>query len=1166
MAPAPAPACGTGPGIAPSPACGRGSQARFFANPPSAACGRGGQARLRARALAHKLSIVVTALLATAPALAQTPAPGSAPPAGLPTDVRYTPVNGAAPLLYPRTPGQDDAPGAVLTSALNFAANGAIARLVVEVDRDAVPADGQSPVQLKVTVLGADGQPLRQTVFLTLEHSAGRILLPGARTDEFGPRALDADRTTPGIQLKVDGGMAQFTLLAPDQAQDVRIRVSAGSQQAAGVVSFVPELRPMVAAGLVEGIVNFRGGGLQPVQRGDVFEREIQAWSRSFNNGKSDAAARSAFYLKGTVRGDVLLTAAYDSDKDTRARLLRDIRPDEVYPVYGDASLRSIDARSGSKLFVRVDKNKSYLLWGDLVTGDGFSQAQGQGAVASLKQRSLGQYNRTATGLRAHHEQDGLTGNAFAFNDSLRQVVQEFASQGSGPYGLRNSGVIEGSEKVEVVVRDRFQTARIVSVRPLARLVDYSFEPFSGRILLSQFLPSVDAQLNPVSLRVTYELDQGGQAFWVAGADVQWAITPALEVGGAAVLDRNALAPYDLASANATLRLGPRTALVAEVARSQSTVNTNPTNQNNSAALATRTGQVSGQAWRVELAHEGDRADGRLFVGRSAPEFNNIAAPLNGGRGEARLAGGYKLTDDLKLQADALASEDRNPGGGRRSSAGAGLQWLASDRLTLSAGLRQASETVGTQGNGLLTAPFGDTAGLSGSLTSGAAGGALGYGNQALDPATGLPVIGQGGLAAALTGLPAGTRLSSRTLQIGAGWRATDRLTLGAQLEGDVSGDARRRVSLGGDFQLAERTKIYGRYERQSGWVQLAGITGAGSSANALVFGIDSTYLRDTQVFSEYRLRDAISGRDAQVASGVRQGIDIAEGWRASLGYEQIQVMAGNTAKAQAVTAGLDYSADPLWRGSTRVEHRRSGDMANTPGNDRFGTTLWQLMAARKLDRDWTLLARNYLLYTDYAARGDVLQDRAQIGLAWRPVDHNRFNALAKIEHKRERDASNSASNAVVGDLQTRAWIASAHGDWHPARPWWLTGRLAAKWQTDRLELGTQDSFRAQLAAGRLVYDITERWDIGALAAVQWGQRGARQQAAGIEAGFLLQQNLWLSAGFNVSGFRGDADLVGYEYTQRGGYLRLRLKFDETLFRSGDGQTHRSLDRSASPP
>ena len=163
--------------------------------------------------------------------------------------------------------------------------------------------------------------------------------------------------------------------------------------------------------------------------------------------------------------------------------------------------------------------------------------------------------------------------------------------------------------------------------------------------------------------------------------------------------------------------------------------------------------------------------------------------------------------------------------------------------------------------------------------------------------------------------------VGSQGLRLGAGWRATERCTLGAQVETELSGDARRRLSLGGDYQLAERTRLYGRWERQSGWVQLAGATDAGTSANALVFGIDSSYLRDTQVFSEYRLCDAISRRDAQIASGIRQSYDL--------------------------------------------------------------------------------------------------------GLAWRPVDHKRFNALAKLEHKLARDAS----NAALGPMETRAWIAATPAD-----------------------------------------------------------------------------------------------------------------------------------------
>lgn len=37
-------------------------------------------------------------------------------------------------------------------------------------------------------------------------------------------------------------------------------------------------------------------------------------------------------------------------------------------------------------------------------------------------------------------------------------------------------------------------------------------------------------------------------------------------------------------------------------------------------------------------------------------------------------------------------------------------------------------------------------------------------------------------------------------------------------------------------------------------------------------------------------------------------------------------------------------------------------------------------MAARKINRDWTFLARNYLLKTDYQVGGGVLQDRIQVG------------------------------------------------------------------------------------------------------------------------------------------------------------------------------------------
>lgn len=868
-------------------------------------------------------------------------------------------------------------------SAVDYGVNATAARVQVSVSRNAVPADGHTPVQVTFKVLGANGQPLSQAVWATVESTGGRILLDGAKTDEAGPRGKDADRATPGVQLQVQNGQASFSLLAPMTAQDVQVRVTVGQHNASTVVSFVPQLRDMIAAGLVEGVIRFNGKSstaLNPARAGDGFEQALNQWSRQFNDGKTEAGARAALFLKGTIKGEYLLTAAYDSDKESRARALRDIQPEEFYPVYGDASLKGAEAKSDSRLYVRIDNNKSYLLYGDFATGEGFSQMRGGGNVAGLQQRSLGNMNRSATGVRYHVEEGQLLGNLFGFRDTLRQVVEEFSSQGSGPYGLRNNAVLESSEKIEMVVRDRNQPSRIVSVTPLVRLVDYTFEPFSGRILLSRFLPSADANLNPVSLRVSYEVDQGGDAFWVWGGDAQIRLGSQFEVGGSYLKDANPLAPGQLSSANVGWQIAPRTQAVLEVAHSSSTVNTNSVNASVQPGLKNRVGEVQGNAWRLELAHEQDDAQVRAFLGRSDAGFYNLAAPLAGGRGEASVRAAVKLSESLRLYTEALRSEDLNPGAADSTSAKLGLSAKIDERLTVDVALRALRQTEGTS-SGVLPSPFASTAGLGSSLGSGSGGGAVGFGNQMLDPTTGLPVIAPG---SSITGGIGSTlhasALHSNSVVLGLGFKASGKLSLGGEVERSISGDTRQRLALGGDYQVAELTRVYGRFERQTGLSGTDLITTPERMGNALVFGVDTRYLRDTQAFSEYRLRDALSGRDVQQAAGVRNTWDLAPGWRINTALEHTHVVSGAAPNTGAVSLGLDYTADPLWKGSTKLEYRNSGDVSGTTDNEQFSTRLWQIMGARKLDRDWTLLARNYLLQTDYAARGGVFQDRVQLG------------------------------------------------------------------------------------------------------------------------------------------------------------------------------------------
>lgn len=1063
--------------------------------------------------------------------------------------------------LTPRTPRTDplgEAPfgtyaGGSEDGRIDYRANARVGKIMVEVDKDGLPADGQSAAEVTVRLFDFSAQPLGDTAYITVETNGGRILLPGAGTDELGPDGGDFDRVTPGTQIKVENGVATFKLLAPAEPQDVDVRITAGEVTAAGTVSFLPELREMLAVGLIEGIISRRtikAGDISPARQGDGFEQEIERWSHQFNNGKANAAARTAFFIKGKIKGDLLLTAAYDSDKQTRARMLRDIRPDEFYPVYGDSAIHGFDARSSDRLYVRVDKDKSYVMYGDFATGSGFSQQTGGGSVAPLQLRNLGQYNRTATGVRAHYEEGRVMANAFATRDSLKQVIEEYPANGtSGPFAVRNNNALENSEKVEIVVRDKNQMNVIKDVITLARFQDYTFEPFSGRILLKTPLLALNANGDRQSLRITYEVDQGGPEFWVGGVDGQVKLSDYLEVGGSWVEDRNPLSPYRLQSANAGIRLNENTLLVFETARSESTRYQAGIN-----LFSTPSGQAgemrlddSGNAYRVELQSGGEGWETRAWWARSDTEFDNDASGYTRGRGEAGVKGNIRLSETYTLYGEAIRSEDRMEDA-RRSGEKVGVIANVNDKLTLDVYARHVREDTAMAPTALIAS---NSAPLGGSL--GETGGFYGLG------------LDQNGLAStgiASAGPGLSRNLDASTLGAAVRYKLTEKLTLDGGAE--FGEEDQRRVVIGSQYQIAERARLYARAETQTGLASAYSLDAADHS-NSFSFGIDTSYMEGGNMFSEYRLRDALSAqqaslRDMQLANGVRNVWNLREGLAASTSVEYLRVLHGSSQDALALTGGLDYTANPLWKASGRLEYRRLFDDKALSGNQSQSQWLNTLAVARKIDRDWTVLTRNYLLFTDNnddaggISRGNTLQDRFQLGLAWRPVDNNKVNGLARYEYKLVND------KAQLDGEDYRTHIVSAHADYHPSRPWWYTGRFAAKLTRD-LTLPSEQTYNAFLLGGRMVYDFAEKWDVGFMASALYSPQGhATQWASGLELGYQLQQNLWASAGYNWAGFT-DRDLSGADYTSRGLYVRLRFKFDENLFAGNQPETNRALNR-----
>jgi hypothetical protein len=1041
-----------------------------------------------------------------------------------------------------------------------------VEKITLKVAADNILADGVTGTDVTVQLLDAKGQILKGEIEVTVEVNGGaRILLPGRLTSESGADRGDVDRITPGVQAKSKDGLLSFKLIAPFQPDEVVLRVSVRGVSERAKIRYVPDLHEMIAVGLLEGRLRsdkFNPQSIVPVRENDGFDNELRGFTKEFSGGKTNLGARAALYLKGKVKGDYLLTMAYDSDKVNDKQLFESIDPNAFYPVYGDSSVRGVDAQSSGKLYVRLDKNRSFLMYGDYTTND------------DNPARTLSQYNRTLPGLRGRYDEGNVVANAFVAQQSFKQVVDEFAARGvSGPYSVSNPNGIKGTEKIEILVRSRNQTSVILKTTLLSRDADYEFEPFNGQILFRAPVPSTDDQNNPVSIRVTYEVEQGGDRFAIYGGDVKLKINEAITLGVSAAKDNNPAAPQTVLGGNLSLRLTKNTELIAEVARSTSTVNTgaNGFNTNNSANFAGKSGTFDGNATRLEIRHADDTLRGNAFVMRSDDNFNNASSGITGGKQDIGGAVAYKATESITITADAKRSEDRILGSKNEAASLAGDLKL-SDRLTVGAGVRYVQQNAvsvsqQTTSNCLSTG----TATYSGSVAGYNTGfGISQVGNQLIDPATGLPVVcntainpiastasdidrtavfGRAsykltdklvvdGELQNITGTDSGN-----TIKLGARYAATDTLSFSGELQNEISGDNTNNLyRLGADWRVADKTRVYSRYEYNHQYGGSYGLA-TGPLTRAFALGIDTQYMQDGSLYSEYRLTDSSSGKSIQSAIGLRNGWNVAEGLRLVTNIERLVSTSGNST---AAGVGLEYTASELWKGSGRVEWREDAQNTN-----------WLLTAglARKLDRNWTFVGREYFNLINPRNGGvDTRQNRLQLGFAYRPVDNNKFDALGLYERKSESSA----------DKQSATDIVSLRGNYHPTRPWFISGRFATK-RVNELLLGTvNDSYHATLIGGRVTYDVTNRWSVGGISTLLVGKGGAKQYAYGVEVGYTVMDNLLVTMGYNWRGFRDD-DLTGSDYTNRGWVLGVRYKFDEDLFKGSDAKVNRALSPTATP-
>lgn len=816
---------------------------------------------------------------------------------------------------------------------------------------------------------------------------------------------------------------------------------------------------------------------------------------------------RLAFYVKGKIKGEYLLTAAADTGEEGLQELfgnigernprdfLRHLDPEDYYPVYGDDSTMVEDAPTSGKFYVRLERGDSHVMWGNYqtsITGTEFLRSERAlyGANALYRSEETTSFGERRTEVTAYA----------ALPDTLPQR-EEFLATGGSAYFLRRQDITVGSESLAIEVRDA-TTGRVISRRSLQYGVDYSVDYLQGVVILAAPLSWRTIAGGPVRdgafgsgniyLIAQYEFvpnanDVDGYAY---GGRAQHWITDNLRVGVTGVSETTGPADQIGLGADVELRASDITFLRAEIARSegagfglaQSSDGGLTWGDQSAAGLANKPAlawRVEGQLGLEDLGQGGIEGLAGFYYEHKQAGFSSLSQQISTDQWLWGLSADVALEEDVNV---ALSYDNFEDGEGQIKREGeAGLGWRFDDHWNAVLGVTYTE----------LVSPRAIAAGKSG------------YNGSRLD---------------------AGVRIEHQ-------W-AEDGLVYGfGQATLSTRGDISRndRAGVGAELGLTDKIAVSGEVSYGSGGLgALAGVTYDPSPDEHYYAGYRLEALQAFDVSQSFALLDDQKGR---FVVGLKRRLD-----EYASAYAETSFDSFGQKRSLSQTYGILFTPDSFWNvdaglvlGQVRDEvinpatglqrsdfdryapslavsylDEKAGIQANLRGEARIedstdhtrdqNTYLFAGGLSWKTGKDWRLLANVDAVISDARSPDTAFQDtdyvEASIGYAYRPVENDRLNALFRYTWLYDMPGNNQLVSGSAGDLfapAQRSHILSLDVD-YDLFPW-LT--LGAKYgfrygevknrTSDGSGSGFEDDWQvssAHLGILRADLHVIKNWDV----------------------------------------------------------------------------------------
>jgi hypothetical protein len=714
---------------------------------------------------------------------------------------------------------------------------------------------------------------------------------------------------------------------------------------------------------------------------------------------------RLAFYLKGKMKGRTILTAAADTGEDKLQNLfkgfdgkdpkqfLKRIDPDAYYPVYGDDSAQVEDAPTRGKFYVRLERGDSAVMWGNFktrITGSRFLRNERAlyGGSAVYKSETQAPGGDRSTEVDVYAAQPGT----LPAHDELRGT-------GGSAYFLKHQDVTIGSETVNIITRDSI-TNRVLDRRQLRFGVDYDLDHVQGIIILRTPLQSTAAGDgvvrslilggNPVFLTVSYEFTPAAsdvKGYVYGGRAQQW-LGDHLRVGVTGMNEKTGAADQKMAGVDVHLQKSDGVYVEGEFAQSRGPGFGKSTSADggltiDNLATAGQAGRTA-DAWRLAgHADLGDITNGKLngalevVYEHKQGGFSSLEEQVTDAKDTLSVKGNVELTETVSMGGEY--AELHMAGGKMDREAELHSEVALGDHVYFAPGVRHSvkKDPAGTVEN------IGQRTDVGGKLT------------YKVDDDRSAYMFGQG------------------TVARSGGRKRNDRL------------------GVGGETRLTEKTTLAG--EASFGSSGLGGLANLGYQPTA-----------DDNYYIGYRLdpdRDGALGANS-ILSGDDLG-QIVAGTRHRVS-EQVLVFAEDSydmfgdKRTLAQTYGVDYTPNARWSFGGNAEWGRivdqSIDAATGVKRSDFDRKALGVSAAYKAENgntgrvksemrledseDGTRDMTSYLFAANIGIKHNenwrfigtidaVLADATDttrdgryvetaLGYAYRPVEHDKLNALFK--------------------------------------------------------------------------------------------------------------------------------------------------------------------------